>query len=429
MAHEEGVPIVQILATKTETALLSQTPGACICGTVTISSDCVLEPIRSRDMTTPIYELALMGDPTNDQVDALVNELTPALSAFGLRLGGDVGLDIRPRTFAPSMRNSAAAAFFGSEIASAMDVSHLLSRGIPVLPVVSSLARVQVELPERLWPINCLGYGATGAKRVASALLECAGLLPSQRRIFLSYRRDEARQAALQLFDALSARHFDVFLDTHAIAPAEDFQSALWHRLCDADVLLMLDTPTYFKSRWTSAEFGRALAKGVTVLRVEWPDSTPSIRTETTSRAELLATEIDASTGSLEESAIERICTQVEAARSEGVAVRHVNMVGRIQKEIEMIGGQLQGIGPHKAIYLQLADGREIVAYPTIGVPTSVTLHSAATHTGDSPPAVVYDHVGLLPTWVKHIDWLGEHVKTARWVKACEAGWQFADWT
>jgi hypothetical protein len=380
-------------------------------------------------MTNPIYELALMGAPTDDQVAALSGEVESAVSAFGLRLGVDVGLNIRPLTFAPSNRTSAAAAFFGSEIASGMDVSLLLSRAIPVLPVVSSLTRVQAELPARLWPINCIEYEAAGARRVASALLECAGLLPRQRRIFLSYRRDEARQAALQLFDALSARLFDVFLDTHAIAPAEDFQSALWHRLCDADVLLMLDTPTYFESRWTSAEFGRALAKGVAVLRVEWPDLTPSIRTATTSRAELLATEIDVSTGRLVESAIERICTQVEAARSEGIAVRHVNMVGRIQNEIETIGGRLQGIGPHKAVYLQLADGRDVVAYPTIGVPTSVTLHDAVTHAGNSPPAVVYDHVGLLPSWVKHIDWLGEHVKTARWVKACEAGWQFADWT
>jgi len=380
-------------------------------------------------MTTPIYELALMGDPTDDQADALVKEIEPALSAFGLQLGVDVGLDIRPRTFAPSNRTSAAAAFFGSEVASAMDVSPLLSRAMPVLPVVSSLARVRAELPAQLWPINSLEYGAAGARRVASALLECAGLLPRQRRIFLSYRRDEARQAALQLFDALSARLFDVFLDTHAIAPAEDFQSALWHRLCDADVLLMLDTPTYFESRWTSAEFARALAKGVVILRVQWPDMTPSIRTATTGRAELLDTEVDASTGRLADSAIERICTQVEAARSEGIAVRHVNMVGRIRNEIETIGGRLHGIGPHKAVYLQLPDGRDVVAYPTIGVPTSVTLHDATTHAGNSRPAVVYDHVGLLPSWVKHIDWLGEHVKTARWVKACEAGWQFADWT
>ena len=72
-------------------------------------------------------------------------------------------------------------------------------------------------------------------------------------------------------FNSLSARVFDVFLDTHAIAPGEDFQAVLWHRLCDSDVLIMLDTAGYFEKRWTKAEYGRALAKGISVLRVGWP--------------------------------------------------------------------------------------------------------------------------------------------------------------
>ena len=135
--------------------------------------------------------------------------------------------------------------------------------------------------------------GGSRTERIATALLECVGLLPRQRRVFVSYRRDDARQAALQLFNALSARLFDVFLDTHGIAPAEDFQAVLWHRLCDSDVLVMLDTPGYFESRWTNAEYGRALAKGISVLRIGWPGVSPSLRTATASRLDLAATEID----------------------------------------------------------------------------------------------------------------------------------------
>jgi TIR domain len=116
------------------------------------------------------------------------------------------------------------------------------------------------RIPLKLRPLNCLNAGADGFHRIATALLECVELLPRQRRVFVSYRRDNGREAALQLFDELSSSLFDVFLDTHGIAPAEDFQTVLWHRLCDSDVLVMLDTPDYFESRWTSAEFGRALA-------------------------------------------------------------------------------------------------------------------------------------------------------------------------
>lgn len=376
-----------------------------------------------------LYELAVLGAPTDAQVEALEAELKPAVAAFGLHLSEEVAWSIRPANFQPNPRNSAAVAFFGGADTIGMDVSPLLERAVPVLPIASSISKVQAELPEALRPINCLDYSVSGPHRVATALLECAGLLPRQRRVFLSYRRDEARQAALQLFDALSARLFEVFLDTHGIAPAEDFQTMLWHRLCDSDVLVMLDTPNYFTSRWSSAEFGRALSKGITVVQVAWPDSTPSPRTQTTSRTELLAKEVDGTTGRLVQPAIDRICTQIEAARSEGLAVRHVNIVGRLRNEIETIKGQFIGVGPHKAVHVQLADGREVVVYPTIGVPTSTTLHDAVTHAEGRKPAVVYDHVGLHPDWLKHLDWLGEHVQSARWVKACEFGWQLSDWT
>lgn len=199
-------------------------------------------------------------------------------------------------------------------------------------------------------------------------------MLSRDRRVFLSYRRQESRQAALQLFEAISARGFDVFLDTHDIAPGDDFQAVLWHRLCDCDVLLMLDTPGYFESRWTEAEFGRALAKGIAVLRVGWPDSTPSTRVATASRAELLETEI-LSDGRLSNLAVGRICQQLEGVRSQSYAVRYLNLTSSLRDAITRIGGTFSGIGVHRSIHLQLADGTEIVACPTVGVPTSRTLH------------------------------------------------------
>ena len=53
------------------------------------------------------------------------------------------------------------------------------------------------EIPVPLKAVNCLTYADHGPIRIAAALLECVGLLPRQRRVFLSYRRDEARDAAL----------------------------------------------------------------------------------------------------------------------------------------------------------------------------------------------------------------------------------------
>lgn len=375
-----------------------------------------------------LYELAILGTPSSEQLGDVERCVSEAIDSFGLRLGHEVRWSVNPAAFTPEQQTSSAVAYFGGPRPTATHLPALLRKAVPVLPVVPSLARVTELLPECLRRFNCLAYSDGGAVRVATALLECVGLLPRQRRVFISYRRDEARQAAMQLFDALSAHLFDVFLDTHGIAPAEDFQALLWHRLCDSDVLLMLDTPTYFESRWTNAEFGRALAKGISVLRVGWPDATPSARTATAARAELLPEEVDAHTGGLAEDAVHRIWLQLEQVRSQSQAVRTLNLVSGLRHAIESIGGSVAGVGIYKAVYIQLPEGRDLVVYPTVGVPTSLTLHDAATYTPDGSVAVVYDSVGLHPRWLNHLDWLGQHIRTARWVKAHEAAWAFADW-
>lgn len=375
-----------------------------------------------------LYQLAVLGAPSNEQIGDLEDRLKRALLPFGLALGESVAWAVRPESFNPAQRTTAAAVFFGGTNPLLGNLQNLLRRSVPILPVVSDLARVGNEIPELLRPLNCLAYDAAGPDRVATALLECTGLLPRQRRVFLSYRRDEARLAAVQLFDALSARQFDVFLDTHGVPPAEDFQATLWHRLCDSDVLVMLDTPNYFASRWTSAEFGRALAKNIAVLRIGWPDATPSARTATASRAELLPEEVDAATGALTAPAIDRICVQLETVRSESHAVRALNLVSSLRLAVEKIGGEVSGVGLNNGVNIRLPDGKRLIAYPAVGVPTSSTLHDAVTNAGERSVAVVYDPIGLSPRWLGHLDWLGTHVRVVRWVKISEAAWQLADW-
>jgi len=374
-----------------------------------------------------LYQLALLGSPSDAQVSELEALVRTHVEMFNLQLGSEIGWMVRPPEFNPDQRKSSAALFFGGTNPPLANVASLLQRGVPVLPVPSDTTRVNAEIPEILRPLNCLGYNE-GAGRVATALLECAGLLPRQRRVFVSYRRGEAREAALQLFDVLSARMFDVFLDTHGIPPAEDFQSTLWHRLCDSDVLVMLDTPNYFGSRWTEAEYGRALSKGISVLRVGWPGFTPSRRTATACRVDLASDEIEPATGRIADLALERICTHLEQVRSRSHAVRTVNLVSQLRNAIEAIDGQVIGVGPSKAVHVRLADGRAVVVYPTVGVPTSSTLHDASLVSPGQKVAVVYDHVGLDPKWQGHLDWLGDHVASAKWVKAAETAWQFADW-
>jgi hypothetical protein len=376
----------------------------------------------------PLYELALMGEPSDDDIAAVEACLSSVIAPFGLGVGVDVGWAVKPATFVPSDRTSATVAFFGKPGVSADTITDLLARCIPIIPVAQSPATISADLPDALKPFNCLTSSGDGALRITTAMLECVGLLPRQRRVFVSYRRDEAKEAALQLFNHLSGKIFDVFLDTHGILPAEDFQGVLWHKLCDSDVLIMLDTPTYFDSRWTSAEFGRALSKGISILRVEWPGVVASRRTATTSRLSLDVAEVDISTGRLTEDALGRIAEQVEIVRAQSHAIRHLNLFSALKRDVECVGGTVTGVGVHNAVSVCLADGREIVIYPTLGVPTSMTLNEAAEHASGKEAAILYDHIGLQENWLLHLKWLGQNISAARWVRAAEAAWDFGGW-
>lgn len=285
-----------------------------------------------------LYELAIMGAPSDAQIGELETYVSAVIGPFGLHLHDEIVWAVRPHDFKPLQTTPAAIVFFGGPGVSEAGLNEVLHRGIPVLPVASADGRITAEIPAQLRTLNCLTYATHGPQRISTALLECVGLLPRQRRVFVSYRRDGASQAALQLFNAFSARHFDVFLDTHGIAPAEDFQAVLWHRLCDSDVLVMLDTPGYFESRWTSAEYGRALAKGISVLRVGWPGVSPSARAATASRVDLAASEVNTATGQLTDEAINRICTQLEFVRGQSHAVRCLNLFSKLQQGVERIG-------------------------------------------------------------------------------------------
>ncbi|MDB5870640.1 MAG: hypothetical protein JWQ07_82 [Ramlibacter sp.] len=376
----------------------------------------------------PLYEIAVLGSPTGTQLKALSKFFAQAAERFKLEIGRDIALSVQPRKFKPNAKAACAAIFFGGQDSAKIDVSDVVDQDVvPILPVASTSRSVSQEIPAPLQALNCVFYKENGSERVFSALLECVGLLPRQRRVFLSYRRLEATPIAIQLFAELSARQYEVFLDTHKIGAGVNFQESLWHQLCDVDVLVMLDTPGYFESRWTAAEYGRALAKGIGVLRVQWPDSTPSIRTETSSRVELLANEFN-SAGQLVTPAMDRICSQLEDFRSLAHATRHLSIVNAIHDAVIKVQGRVDGIGVNRTMQVTLRSGRKLMVQPTVGVPTAVTLQDALSRAGATESAVVYDHMGLMPSWQSHIDWLAEKVAGARWVKMTEAAWDFAGW-
>ena len=139
--------------------------------------------------------------------------------------------------------------------------------------VVSNLKHVSTEIPESIRHINAIEAVLPDLNfdYIVSLLLEGFRLLRRERRLFISYKRDDSQAVANQLYDALDARSFDVFIDIRSVPPAADFQAELWHRLSDSDVVILIDTPGFRSSRWTTEELARANATNIQILHRLWP--------------------------------------------------------------------------------------------------------------------------------------------------------------
>ena len=379
-----------------------------------------------------IYEILLLGDHGRVETE-LVATLRRMTAEYGL---DPDELAIRQASDAANRsRRAATVGVFvgGAAQADATLLTELLSEGVPVLPTIDADQRFETDVPGELRAINGLTRRGDDPKHaaLATAVLECLGLLHRQRRAFVSYRRTEAEPAAVQIFNELSARGFTVFLDTHSIRPGLVFQEELWHQMCDCDVVLMLDTATYFNGRWTREEIAKARGKELQVLRVIWPGIKPAKMGELSETVYLSAADLQAPHGPIDPARLDAIATSVEWLRSRSVASRHRSMSDRLRADLERIGGTFHGVGAHRAMSLELLSGKRVWAYPVVGVPTAETvydIHTKARLQGSSAsPVLVYDDIGLRDGWLAHLDWLGEQIPAVRWVRINKAWWTLAE--
>lgn len=382
-----------------------------------------------------VYELGILGDAFAAERRALSDTIGRMVSDFGLTVGGEVILHDGATVGGRDKHAAFAAVYFGGPNQADIDAAREVARSsVPIIPTVAATGDFGAHVPDFLQASNGLRRRADDPEltELAVALLECVGLLRRQRRVFVSYRRIESRSAAMQLHDLLTARGFDVFLDTHDILPGEPFQDVLWHRLCDSDVMVMLDTPTYFESKWTRQEIGRARAKEIHVLRVVWPEHKPSKLMDLAETIYLDRTQLNGADGPIVNKTADDIVLAVESVRSRSIASRYMSITGRLRAEVEKIGAAVEGIGAHRAISVRLLDDRKIWAYPVVGVPTAELLNDVANKAKRADqretPVLVYDHIGIRDQWTAHLKWLDDNITAVRALKVLEAGWILAGW-
>lgn len=382
-----------------------------------------------------VYEIGLLGHVSDEIETTLSRTIFGLIADFRLVLGDDVKIRRGGEFENRESHAACAVAYLGGEgVRDVEETKRAVAASIPIIPTLEVEGKFDALIPHLLHGLNGLRLRPNDPElnELAVALLECVGLLRRQRRVFVSYRRVEARHAAVQLHDLLSGRGFDVFLDTHEIRPGEPFQEVLWHRLCDSDVLVMLDTPTYFANKWTRQELGRARAKEIHVLRVVWPDHSPNRHTEFSETIYLDRGELSNVDGSIVDAAAEGIALAVEKLRSRSIAARYMSITGKLRAEVIKIGGAVNGVGAHRAISLSLPDDTKLWAYPIVGIPTAEllndVLNKAKRANQEDAPVLVYDHIGIGAPWMEHLRWLDENISSVRALSVVQSGWTLAAW-
>ena len=155
------------------------------------------------------------------------------------------------------------------------NIRKLQTQDAEILPIVNDGDDCQVVLPGVLHRhINiCNGNNPDAA---VTAILRMQRLIPQERKVFISYRRQDSANVAWQLHQALVRAHYNVFLDVASIDGGENFPNKISYCLNDADLFILLNTNGINNSSAVQDEITQINQHGCGVFQIIWPDQKPT---------------------------------------------------------------------------------------------------------------------------------------------------------
>ncbi|KRT13208.1 hypothetical protein ASU31_25750 [Pedobacter ginsenosidimutans] len=286
-----------------------------------------------------------------------------------------------------------------------------------ILPIFKDGEDFNKVIPKVLHEINGIKVSSQNdIPSIVNHILEGFGFLRASRRLFISYRQNESRGVAVQLFEKLSLAGFDVFLDTHSIPKGDVFQDELWHRLVDTDVVVLLNTLDFLGSEWTRSELARASAMSIGILQLTWPDHVPERDAQISVALPLAKRDFVRSrylgvSATLKNERIANIVRQTELLRARTLSARQTNIITEFVKFSSRVG-KVATLQKERFMTMENSQGREIVVIPTIGVPNAFSYHQSedlirVIRTSQVEKIyLLYDHLNIRMKWLEHLAWL-----------------------
>lgn len=139
-------------------------------------------------------------------------------------------------------------------------VGEWLGRGFEAIGVVQVDAKVDDVLPRDMRSLNALLW-RTDSREVVPDLVDEVLLEGEDRRIFISYARQDGSNVADRVFNALERRRFDVFLDRFRLPPGADFMERIQDEILDKSMVVVVETEEALRSHWVRQEVSVAVAR------------------------------------------------------------------------------------------------------------------------------------------------------------------------
>lgn len=150
-------------------------------------------------------------------------------------------------------------------------LSHMADSTWEVIPTMPSGSPITPNLPAVWHGINVC-FWKRHPSEVIWAVMQRAGLVPEESRLFISYVRRDSSVVADQLFEALTQEGFDVFLDRCSVPIGVQFQERLMQDLCDKAMVVLLNTEGVANSYWVGEEIAIIKSYRLGLLELRFPN-------------------------------------------------------------------------------------------------------------------------------------------------------------
>ena len=247
---------------------------------------------------------------------------------------------------------------------------------VPVLPLAREYDEIEEVIPAVIRRLSAIRWN--GEPEPELAVLRLLGIVESDRRLFLSYRRVETSALAIQLRRALSERTYDVFLDRFSVPPGDDFQQRINIELADKAFLLVLESESAIGSEWVQHEVIYALSHHIGVLALTIPGTSTDQQFEVIDdafRVRLDADDLEepaAQVGQLKAESLDRVLGEIELRYAREARRRRVQLLAAAGDFLRQAGYDRQSLDEWSVLASRETDRLVVAVTPIAPAPKAL---------------------------------------------------------